>query len=127
MRLAATYVTGFEAKWLGGSVTPAAEMPGTADIQSLADLANAVNVVKGMQLAHRLGFFDDETCRLEPIGNPFGPTLSPMSPEWTMSQMTWHTTQTGNTFTGVMQFPGNAYHEPMRLSGTIDVRQRRSP
>lgn len=28
-----------------------------------------------------LGYFDDETCRLEPIGNPFGPTLSPMSPE----------------------------------------------
>ena len=28
-----------------------------------------------------LGYFDDETCRLEPIANPFGPTLSPMSPE----------------------------------------------
>jgi len=28
-----------------------------------------------------LGYFDDETCRLEPISNPFGPTLSPMSPE----------------------------------------------
>jgi putative transposase len=28
-----------------------------------------------------LGYFDDETCRLEPLGNPFGPTLSPMSPE----------------------------------------------
>lgn len=28
-----------------------------------------------------LGYSDDETCRLEPIGNPFGPTLSPMSPE----------------------------------------------
>ena len=38
-----------------------------------------------------LGYFDDETCRLEPIDNPFGrncyPCLrnrvSPMSPEWT--------------------------------------------
>ena len=27
-----------------------------------------------------LGYFDDETCRLEPIANPFGPKLSPMSP-----------------------------------------------
>ena len=27
------------------------------------------------------GYFDDETCRLEPIENPFGPKLSPMSPE----------------------------------------------
>jgi putative transposase len=28
-----------------------------------------------------LGFFDDETCRLEPIENPFGPKVLPMSPE----------------------------------------------
>jgi len=28
-----------------------------------------------------LGYFDDETCRLEPIDDPFGPRLSPMSPE----------------------------------------------
>jgi putative transposase len=27
-----------------------------------------------------LGYFDDETCRLEPIANPFGPKLLPMSP-----------------------------------------------
>ena len=26
-----------------------------------------------------LGYFDDETCRLEPIENPFGPTVLPMS------------------------------------------------
>ena len=25
--------------------------------------------------------FDDETCRLEPIANPFGPKVLPMSPE----------------------------------------------
>jgi len=30
-----------------------------------------------------LGYFDDETCQLEPIDNPFGPKLLPMSPEWT--------------------------------------------
>jgi putative transposase len=28
-----------------------------------------------------LGYFDDETCRLEPIENPFGPIVLPMSPE----------------------------------------------
>lgn len=28
-----------------------------------------------------LGYFDDETCRLEPINNPFGPTVLPMSSE----------------------------------------------
>ena len=42
------------------------------------------------------GYFDDETCRLEPIENPFGPKrvthvsgidLSPMSPEWTSKNL----------------------------------------
>jgi hypothetical protein len=28
-----------------------------------------------------LGYFDDETCRLEPIENPFGPTVLPISSE----------------------------------------------
>jgi putative transposase len=28
-----------------------------------------------------LGYFDDETCRLEPIANPFGARVLPMSPE----------------------------------------------
>jgi putative transposase len=28
-----------------------------------------------------LGYFDDETCRLEPVENSFGPTVLPMSPE----------------------------------------------
>ncbi len=27
------------------------------------------------------GYFDDETCRLEPIEDPFGPRLLPMSSE----------------------------------------------
>ena len=34
-----------------------------------------------------LGYFDDETCRLEPIDNPFGPKLLPMSPEWTQCRV----------------------------------------
>ena len=28
-----------------------------------------------------LSYFDDEMCRLEPIQNPFGPTVLPMSSE----------------------------------------------
>ena len=28
-----------------------------------------------------LGYFDAETCRLEPIENPFSPKVLPMSPE----------------------------------------------
>ena len=32
-------------------------------------------------MRYDLGYFDDETCRLEPIENPFAPKLSPMSPE----------------------------------------------
>jgi putative transposase len=28
-----------------------------------------------------LGYFDDETCRLEAITNPFGPKVLPMSSE----------------------------------------------
>jgi putative transposase len=32
-------------------------------------------------MTYDLGYFDDETCRLEPIENPFAPKLLPMSPE----------------------------------------------
>jgi putative transposase len=32
-------------------------------------------------LNYDLGYFDDESCRLEPINNPFGSTVLPMSPE----------------------------------------------
>jgi putative transposase len=32
-------------------------------------------------LNYDLGYFDDETCRLEPINNPFGRTVLPLSPE----------------------------------------------
>jgi putative transposase len=28
-----------------------------------------------------VGYFDNETCRLEPIDNPFGPKLLPIRPE----------------------------------------------
>jgi len=29
-------------------------------------------------MRYDLGYFDDETCRLEPIENPFGPKVLPM-------------------------------------------------
>ena len=32
-------------------------------------------------MRYDLGDFDDETCRLEPIENPFLPKVLPMSPE----------------------------------------------
>jgi putative transposase len=32
-------------------------------------------------MQYDLGYFDDETCRLEPTENPFGPKVLPMSPE----------------------------------------------
>ena len=32
-------------------------------------------------LDYDLGYFDDETCRLEPLANPFGPKVLSMSPE----------------------------------------------
>ena len=31
-------------------------------------------------MQYDLGYFDEETCRLEPIENPFGPKVLPMSP-----------------------------------------------
>jgi putative transposase len=32
-------------------------------------------------MQYDLGYFDDETCRLEPIQNPFGPKLLPLRSE----------------------------------------------
>ena len=32
-------------------------------------------------MRYDLGYFDDETCRLEPIDNPFTPKVLPMSSE----------------------------------------------
>jgi len=43
------YVSGFDAKWLGGSSTE--PLLGTPDLQSLADLGNSLEVVRGMRLA----------------------------------------------------------------------------
>ena len=32
-------------------------------------------------ITYDLGYFDEHTCRLEPIENPFGKNVLPMSPE----------------------------------------------
>ena len=37
-----------------------------------------------------------------------------------MGNMTWQITQTDNSFTGTMQFPGYPGHGPMTVSGTIN-------
>jgi hypothetical protein len=49
MGFAARYVTEFEAKWLGGGLPPSEPLLGTPDLQSLADLANAVSIVRTMR------------------------------------------------------------------------------
>jgi putative transposase len=45
----------------------------------VAQVGDRIWLVTFMQ--YDLGYFDDETCRLEPIENPFGPKVLPMSPE----------------------------------------------
>lgn len=43
------YVRGFEEKWLAGTA-PSKTLLGTPDLQSLADLANSVNIVRDIRL-----------------------------------------------------------------------------
>jgi putative transposase len=45
----------------------------------VTQVAERIWLVTFMQ--YDLGYFDDETCRLEPIDNPFGPKVLPMSSE----------------------------------------------
>ena len=47
--LAARYVTDFEGRWIGGRGAAGEPLLGTADIQSLADLNSAIDVVKRMR------------------------------------------------------------------------------
>jgi hypothetical protein len=47
--LAARYTREFHAKWIGGAAPPGETLVGSADIQSLADLANSYAVVQGMR------------------------------------------------------------------------------
>jgi hypothetical protein len=50
MVFAARYVKGFDKKWLGLEAPPE-PLLGTSDIQSLADLANSISIVRGMREA----------------------------------------------------------------------------
>jgi len=50
MEFAATYVGGFERKWLGAGAPPGEPLLGTPDLQSLADLNNSVTVVRNMRV-----------------------------------------------------------------------------
>jgi hypothetical protein len=55
-----------------------------APMRPVAAVKDAVTVVHEGHEPDALGdsgYFDDETCRLEPIDNPFGPKVLPMSPE----------------------------------------------
>ena len=48
--LAARYVREFDTKWIRSRPTPDEPLLGTADVQSLADLANAFNVIRNMRV-----------------------------------------------------------------------------
>ena len=49
--------------------------------QKVGMMETAEHIWLVMFMDYDLGFVDDETCRLEPIDDPFGPRRSPMSPE----------------------------------------------
>ena len=49
--LAERYVRAFDTKWLRGGAPPDEPFVGSADIQSLADLGNSYEVVRGMRIA----------------------------------------------------------------------------
>jgi len=48
--LGSRYVNSFEAKWIGADPSADRDLLGSADLQSLADLSNSVNVVRNMRL-----------------------------------------------------------------------------
>lgn len=54
------------------SVVFAGQNVGIKEVQDKIWLVSFMN--------YDLGYFDDETCRLEPVDNPFGPKVLPMSP-----------------------------------------------
>jgi len=69
MEFAARYVNGFDRKWLGADADQDRPLLGTPDLQSLADLANSINIVRTMRwvpLSPRLGV-DLATAALAPM------------------------------------------------------------
>ncbi|MDP2784787.1 MAG: hypothetical protein Q8O38_09390 [Sulfurimicrobium sp.] len=49
MEFASSYVNGFDQKWLGAGAHAREPLLGTADLQSLADLGNSINIVRNMR------------------------------------------------------------------------------
>jgi len=49
MEFASQYVNSFDRKWLGADTAPRESLLGTPDLQSLADLANSINIVRSMR------------------------------------------------------------------------------
>jgi hypothetical protein len=49
MEFAASYVHGFDRKWLGANPAPTEPLLGTPDLQSLADLSNSISIVRNMR------------------------------------------------------------------------------
>jgi hypothetical protein len=47
--LAARYVRQFDTKWVRSAAPPEEPLLGSADVQSLADLSNAFNVIRSMR------------------------------------------------------------------------------
>ena len=58
------------------SITRLLENWRAGDEDAFAELAPVVSFMH-----YDLGYFDHETCRLEPIDNPFAAKVLPMSPE----------------------------------------------
>ena len=69
--LAQRYAREFDAKWLRGGRDPAEPLMGSADIQSLADLANSFEVIKTMRL---VPFTKETVFQLGVV------TLAPLAP-----------------------------------------------
>jgi hypothetical protein len=69
--LAARYVREFDAKWLHGGAPANEALVGSADIQSLADLANSYEVVRTMRFA---------PINLQPAIGLAVATLAPIAP-----------------------------------------------
>jgi hypothetical protein len=71
--LAQRYVEGFQQKWIAGQHAPDAELLGTGDIQSLADLGNSFGLARDMRV---VPFGLDDISRLAAVtAAPFLPLL----------------------------------------------------
>jgi len=76
--LSSRYVDDFHQKWIEGGAAPGEPLLGTADIQSLADMANSYSVVAGMRL---LPLNKEILVRLVVLlGAPFLPLVLTMVP-----------------------------------------------